>query len=29
MKIDEKLALDLFHVDKKAHIEINQEICRK
>jgi ferredoxin like protein len=29
MKIDDKLALNLFHVDKKPHIEIDQEICRK
>ncbi|HTY82275.1 MAG TPA: 4Fe-4S dicluster domain-containing protein [Dehalococcoidales bacterium] len=29
MKIDDKLALNLFHVDKKAHIEIDQAICRK
>ena len=29
MKIDDKLALDLFHVDKEAHIKVNQEICGK
>jgi len=29
MKIDEKLALNLFHVDKEAHIKLNAEICRK
>jgi len=29
MKTDEKLALDIFHVDSTPHIEINQEICRK
>ena len=29
MKIDDKLALDLFHVDKDAHILVNQEICAK
>jgi len=27
MKIDDKLALDLFHVDKDSHIQVNQEIC--
>lgn len=29
MKIDDKLALDLFHVDKEAHIKVNLEICDK
>jgi ferredoxin like protein len=29
MKIDDKLALNLFHVDEKAHITIKPEICRK
>lgn len=29
MKIDDKLALNLFHVDEKPHISVNQEICRK
>ena len=29
MKIDDKLALDLFHVDKDPHIVVNQEICAK
>lgn len=29
MKIDDKLALNLFHVDKDQHIQINQEICDK
>lgn len=29
MKIDDKLALDLFHVDSMPHIEVNLEICRK
>lgn len=29
MKIDDKLALDLFHIDKDAHIKVNQEICNK
>ena len=29
MKIDDKLALDLFHVDRDAHIKVDQEICRK
>ncbi|MFH1381570.1 MAG: ferredoxin family protein [Chloroflexota bacterium] len=29
MKIEEKLALDVFHVDSTAHIKVNQEICRK
>jgi ferredoxin like protein len=30
MKIDDKLALNLFHVDEnKPHIEIKPEICRK
>ena len=29
MKIDDKLALNLFHVDKDAHIKVNEEICRK
>lgn len=29
MKIDDKLALNLFHVDIEPHIKIDQEICRK
>ena len=29
MKIDDKLALNLFHVDKDPHIQVDQEICRK
>lgn len=29
MNIDDKLALDLFHVDKDPHITINSEICSK
>jgi ferredoxin-like protein FixX len=29
MKIDDKLALNLFHVDKEPHIKLNQDICRK
>jgi ferredoxin-like protein FixX len=29
MKIDDKLALNLFHVDEKPHITIDQEKCRK
>lgn len=29
MNIDDKLALNLFHVDKDAHIKVDQEICRK
>lgn len=29
MKIDEKLALNLFHVDKQPHLKIDQEICRR
>ena len=29
MKIDDKLALDLFHVDKDAHIKVDQEKCLK
>jgi ferredoxin like protein len=29
MKIDEKLALNLFHVDKEAHIKLNAEVCRQ
>ena len=28
ISIDEKLALDLFHVDQRPHIEINKDICR-
>ncbi len=27
MKIEDKLALNLFHVDRDAHIRINQKIC--
>jgi ferredoxin like protein len=29
MNIDDKLALNLFHVDKEAHILVDQEICDK
>ncbi len=29
MTIDDKLALNLFHVDKEPHIKVNQEICLK
>ena len=29
MNIDDKLALNLFHVDKEAHIKVNTEICGK
>ncbi len=29
MTIDDKLALDLFHVDQESHILVNQEICGK
>jgi len=29
MTIDDKLALDLYHVDKDAHIKVDQEICNK
>lgn len=29
MIIDDKLALNLFHVDKEPHIKVNQEICLK
>jgi ferredoxin like protein len=29
MKIDEKLALDLFHVDKQPHLSIKPEVCLK
>jgi len=29
MKIDDKLALDLFHVDKDPHITVDSEICRR
>ena len=29
MKIDEKLALNLFHVDREAHIRIDAAVCRK
>jgi ferredoxin like protein len=28
MKIEEKLAVNAFKVDKTSHIKINQEICR-
>ena len=28
MKVDEKLALDLFKTDKESHIKINHDICR-
>ncbi len=28
MNIDDKLALNLFHVDKDPHIRVDQEICR-
>jgi len=29
VNVDDKLALDLFHVDKDAHITVNQEVCAK
>jgi len=29
MKIDDKLALNLFHVDKDPHVKVNQEICHE
>jgi len=29
MNIDDKLALNLFHVDKDPHIKVDQEICRQ
>ena len=29
MKIEEKTALNLYHVDDKPHIEVNKEICRQ
>lgn len=29
MKIDEKLALNLFHVDSTPHLKINQEVCSR
>lgn len=29
MKTDEKVALDLFHVDKDAHIKVDKEKCLK
>jgi ferredoxin like protein len=29
MNIDDKLALNLFHVDKDPHIQIDPEICRR
>lgn len=29
MKIDDKLALNVFHVDKEPHIKIDAEKCRK
>jgi len=29
MNIDDKLALNLFHVDKDPHIRLDQEICRR
>jgi ferredoxin like protein len=29
MKIDDKLALNLYHIDKQPHIEIDQAICRQ
>jgi len=29
MNIDDKLALNLFHVDKEAHIKVNTEICAR
>lgn len=27
MNIDDKLALNLYHVDRESHIKIDQEIC--
>ena len=29
MTIDDKLALNLFHIDKDPHIKVNQDICAK
>lgn len=29
MNIDDKLALNLYHVDQDPHIQIDQEICRQ
>jgi ferredoxin like protein len=29
MKTDDKLALNLFHVDNEPHIKVDQEICRR
>ena len=29
MKIDDKLALDMFHVDNEPHIQIDKEICSR
>jgi len=29
MKTDDKLALNLFHVDKDPHIKVDQEKCRQ
>ena len=29
MNIDDKLALNLFHVDQDPHIQVDQEICRR
>jgi len=28
MKTDDKLALDLFHIDKEPHIQVDHEKCR-
>jgi ferredoxin like protein len=29
MKTDDKLALNLFHVDNEPHIKVDQEICQR
>ena len=29
MNVDDKLSLNLFHVDKDSHIKVNQEICNQ
>jgi ferredoxin like protein len=29
MNIDDKLALNLFHIDKDPHITVDTEICRR
>ncbi len=29
LRLEDKLGLDRFDIDKKSHIEVNKEICKK